>query len=328
MFSDQERSVVLRFSVTFCLLVCQGCGGTEEDTSNAADPGAIDMGAVESAAEDSGVDPQIVAKLVAAGVKAEKIGPTFVYASDSQITDEHLKLFATMPELKTLSLGKTKITGSGLKDLNCPKLRSLLLFDTPVTDAEVSQLPSLPALETLSLAGTAIDGTCLEKVSNYSALTALELHNTKVSDAALAPLSKLKALSRLELQDTAITDAGLQPLQDCPELYTLNLANTMVTDDGVIALTQKVQLFNLNLKGTGVTDKLIENLVGDASQKLCILRLKGTKLTSASVAFLGKLQTLEELDVRDTGLAESDVALLREGLESLREINKPEPFEK
>lgn len=253
-------------------LLVVGLAGCGEASDMENEPSMAATAATETI-QSPGLDADVVAQLVAAGVPEEKIGPTFVYASASTIKDEHLKLFAKMPELKTLSLGKTQITGEGLKDLNCPKLRSLLLFDTQVTDAAVMKLPALPALETLSLAGTSIDGRCLEHVAGYTSLTALELQNTKVTDSSLAPLSALKALSRLELKNSAITDAGLQNLMECPELYTLDLAKTAVTDAGAIAITKKVQLFNLNLNDTAVTDELIRNLVGTPSEKLCFLSL-------------------------------------------------------
>jgi len=299
-----------------------GCGNSERETAeNNRSEVLLDMDDAES-----GVDPQVVEVLVSAGVAADKIQPTFVYASASNVTDEHLTILAKMPELKTLSLGKTMITGSGLKDLNCPKLRGLLLFETRVTDASIGQLPDLPALESLSLAGTAIDGSCLEHVATYSTLTALELQNSKVNDASLAPLSRLKALSRLELKNTAVSDAGLQYLQECPELYTLDLSGTQVSDEGVIALTSKIKLFSLNLNGTMVTDKLIEHLVGPASEKLAKLRLKGTKLTSASASLFSKFPRLEELDVRDTGISDDDISYLPDTLDTLRELNKPGRF--
>lgn len=299
-----------------------GCGKSEREVTEGG--GAEVLHDLRDAVD--GVDPQVVEALLEVGVVAEKIQPTFVYASASKITDEHLKIFAKMPELRTLSLGKAMITGSGLKDLSCPKLRGLLLFETGVTDANVGQLPVLPALESLSLAGTMIDGSCLEHVATYSTLTALELQNTKVSDASLAPLSRLKSLSRLELKNTDVSDTGLRFLQECPELYTLDLSGTRVSDEGVIALTSKIKLFSLNLNGTLVTDKLIKHLVGRPSEKLAKLRLKGTKLTSASAELFGEFPSLEELDVRDTGISEDDIRYLSEDSPTLRELNRPGPF--
>jgi Leucine-rich repeat (LRR) protein len=306
------------------LLSCtSGCGNMETEMTESSGLGQVLPDELKAA---DGVDPQIVDALVSAGVAAEKIQPTFVYASASNVTDEHMKMFAKMPELKTLSLGKTGITGSGLSDLNCPKLRGLLLFETQVTDASVGHIPALPSLESLSLAGTAIDGSCLEHVATYSTLTALELQSTKVNDASLSPLRRLKALSRLELKNTAVSDLGLQFLQDCPELYTLDLSGTQVSDEGVIALTSNIKLFSLTLNQTKVTDRLIEHLAGPASEKLAILGLKGTKLTSASAPLFEKFSRLEELDVRDTGISDDDISYLPDALDSLRKLNKPGRF--
>jgi len=318
------KSLVLFSLLLVTVFFTIGCGGSPDEVLE--ESGSFGE---TSAAEEvvPGVDPDVVAQLLAAGVDLEKIQPTFVYASASNIRDEHLKLFAKMPELKTLSLGKTAITGSGLKDLNCPKLQSLLLFETQVTDAGVRELPPMPGLETLSLAGTPIDGSCLEHIAKYITLTALELQQTKISDASLAPLEALKVLSRLELRNTAITDDGLEYLLNCPKLYTVDLANTQVTDTGAIALTAKVQLFKLNLNGTGVTDEFIRSLVGQGSEELRMLHLKGTRLTVASAELFGQLSKLRQLDVRETGISDDDLAYLPDALESLQKLNEPGLFD-
>ncbi|MEJ7594756.1 MAG: hypothetical protein WKF77_24780 [Planctomycetaceae bacterium] len=250
-----------------------------------------------------------------------RITESSIHASDTRIQDKDLKVFANFPEVTTISLGKTSIDGSGLKDLNCPQLESLLLFESQISDDTLKQLPVLPKLGRLSLADTNIDGSCLEHVAKFSEIDTLDLAGTKVTDESLAFLSSLKKLKRLDLRGTPITDVGIKHLLNCPELYVVNLSDTGVTDEGAIALTSAFELFRIDLDGTSVSDKLVESLVETSSDSLRILRLRSTKITSVSAPLFGQLEAMTMLDVRDTTIPYGDVAYLED---SLLKLNQPE----
>jgi hypothetical protein len=65
-----------------------------------------------------------------------------------------------------------------------PRLNSLVLFRTPVTDAGLAHLAKIGGLESL------------------------DLHGTKITDAGLVHLEHLTRLKHLDLSGTQVTDAG------------------------------------------------------------------------------------------------------------------------
>lgn len=320
------QAVLLRLTLlAFCLLA-SGCEPAEPKGADAASMTNGSSSTKDGSAKDSPAFEPLSAStvLTIAGVDSRKIGPTFVYATGSRIRDKDLNVFQQLPELTSLSLGDTRIDGSGLKDLHCPKLRTLSLFSTNVTDANLNQLPLLPELEMISLADTPIDGSCFEHLAIFANLRTLELGNTQVTDAPLAHLANFKSLKSIELANANITDAAIQHLVKCPTLRVLDLSETSITDVGARELATQLELFNLNLDQTAVTDEFITTLTETSAESLAMLRLRGTRITSKCVEHLAKLQRLEVLDVRDTGISEGDLGTLSESLSRLRKLNKPD----
>lgn len=114
-----------------------------------------------------------------------------------------------------------------------PKLRSLLLVNTRVTDAGIARLEGLQSLEHLNLQGVTITDSSLVRLSALEKLRWLFLGDTGVTDEGVGYLSRLKALEGLDLSSTSITDRGLSHLRHIPHLRDLGLIDTAVTDEGL-----------------------------------------------------------------------------------------------
>jgi hypothetical protein len=134
----------------------------------------------------------------------------FVDLSDTQTTDEDLKVLAKLPALENLSLSRTQITGRGLAHLkDLKKMRCLGLWKTRVDDAGLKHLKGM------------------------TRMWILVLDETQVTDAGLVHLKDMTGLQEwLGLTHTQITDDGLKHLEGFTKLKSLNLRLTPVTEAG------------------------------------------------------------------------------------------------
>lgn len=296
---------ILMFGVFFA-----GCGDAPDVSHPATGASDETPAAVVEHVSDGGV-PQSRAEaeayLEAIGV-TRILGPrgfrkgTHIYASGTGIRDTDRHVFRHFEDLTDLSLGHNALTGSGLKDLQCPSLEALLLFETQVDDNGFQNLPVLPKLKRLFMARSMITGRSLEHVAKMTRLDTLDLDGTGVSDESLQHLTSLTELHSINLRRTAITDAGVRWLAACPALDVVNLRETQITDEGVAVVAQLPKLMNLNLTGTAMTDAAIEKLADSAAGSLNVLRLRGTAIGPDCIPALARLENLTTLDVRDTRL--------------------------
>jgi hypothetical protein len=132
--------------------------------------------------------------------------------------DEDLDAMRGIPDLRVLSLRRTRITDNAVESLKrFEKLRSLSLMSTDVTDAGLIHLASLTSLEDLDLDWTAI------------------------TDAGLTHLKGLTNLRRLQVAYTEVTDEGLKHLQSLPNLSSVNVKGTRVTKETAEAFKNRPQ---------------------------------------------------------------------------------------
>lgn len=251
---------------------------------------------------------------------------THIYASGSDITDADLHIFNYIDDLTDLSLGDNPLTGSGLKDLACPRLEALLLFDTLVDDAGLKSLPPLPALKRLFLKNSKITGDSLEHIATYKTLDTLDLSGTAITGESLAALKELTKLYDIDVSRTELDRKGLENLATVPALAIFNLSATKIAGDDLAALANKADLFNVTANQTQIDDRSVEALAaGSAQESLKVLKLRGTKITSQCVPALRRFKKLFTLDVRDTALTENDLDTLRSSFERLS-LNQPDPL--
>lgn len=92
-----------------------------------------------------------------------------------------------------------------------PRLRSLSLSRTNVTDADILQLPI--ALTSLSLSGTFATDKSMSRLAAISGLVSLDLTGTGITPDGLRLLEPLRALKTLRITDKCITAESVKSLQ-------------------------------------------------------------------------------------------------------------------
>jgi hypothetical protein len=134
---------------------------------------------------------------------------------DAPFGDAECKWLANMPRLKSLGVERTKITDGGAGSLaRCKNLRSLNLSGCHVTDQAVGALS-----ESLSLTG-------------------INLDHTLVTGESLRYLSKMPSIQTISIWGCPVSDADLKPLANCPALYYLDLSGTQITADALPELAK------------------------------------------------------------------------------------------
>jgi Leucine-rich repeat (LRR) protein len=138
-----------------------------------------------------------------------------------------------------IDLTDTNLTDFSLAPVRrYPKVGSLALGGTRVSDDGLRYLENLAELESLQLHGTEITDAALESLEGLTKLKSLSLSNTRLTDAGVAHLEGLVRLEELYLDDTGVTDAGLGHLKGLTNLRLLWLQYTPVTDEGAAKLQQ------------------------------------------------------------------------------------------
>ena len=138
--------------------------------------------------------------------------------------------------------------------IHVPRMNTLILANTGVTDAGVAHLKELAGtLQVLTLDGTQVTDAGLAHLEGLTRLQWLSFTNTRVTDAGLSHLERLTGLQSLMLQETSVTDVGLAHVEGLTALQQLNLRKTKVTDAGLVHVMGLKNL-KLILLGTNVTD--------------------------------------------------------------------------
>jgi hypothetical protein len=176
-----------------------------------------------------------------------------VFLSDSlddaglQQLDEHFK---ALPRLETLGIGGTNVTDTGLKHLaGLSQVKRLSIWGTSITDSGLEHIQGLTQLESLVIRETAITDAGLRRLAGLKHLTRLDLTKTKITGPGLRHLEGLENLKLLHLGQTKITDAGLEYLTGFHHLKELYLGDTHVTEEGVKKLREALPNCRISRRG-------------------------------------------------------------------------------
>jgi len=199
-------------------------------------------------------------------------------------------------------------------DLAClegmPNLDTLLLDGTQVTGVWLDSLSRAKNLVTLQLSGTQVSDESLVHFAPLSELRHITLSKTQITDAGLVHLSGLTNVRTLHLDHTNVTDQGMVHLSPLINLENLGLNNTGVGDAGVNQLP--VNLKKLGISGTKVTDTGLANI--SRFTELDYLNLSDNPITDAGLLRLEDLPNLKYLTVKNTQVTDEGVARLQKTL--------------
>ena len=94
-------------------------------------------------------------------------------------------------------------------------------------------LKAFPKLESLHLDRTPVTDELLKQVGEFKTLTELSLADTRITDAGLANLTGLSLLQKLNLSGTKISNSGLLKLVSLQKLTEITYAETEITESGL-----------------------------------------------------------------------------------------------
>lgn len=236
----------------------------------------------------------------------QEYGRSYALSFPSRTTDGDLARLAVslarLPNLRTLDLAGTRISGEGLKHITAiPGLEAVFVDRLAVGDKglnHLAEIPSLVWIEATGIGATDDGAIALAKLPRLEVLRLAE--NPKLSNAGFAALGAVKTLRRLDLAGTSVALGG--ELRGFDTLARLDLSGAPVADAGVKSLAALKDLVELNLSQTNVTGPGLADLA--TLPKLAVLRLTGAPITDAGAAGLAPLVRLQELDL-DNILAEA-----------------------
>jgi hypothetical protein len=138
-----------------------------------------------------------------------------IQIAGSPVGDAGIRHLHTIP-WRSLKLNANKITLAGLQGFT--RLERCVDIDAgfiPMTDADVTELARrAPRLHSLYVASTGVTDGVVESLAGLADLQRLGLAaNPRITDAALKQLASMPRLSRLELRKTSVTPAGVAEFQ-------------------------------------------------------------------------------------------------------------------
>lgn len=233
--------------------------------------------------------------------------------------DAGLKVIGRQPNLRTLVLPQSRISGAGLVHLaKLDKLTRVEIGRRDPGPEGLTALAALPALADLTLELPALADPTLAPLGQMLGLRRLKLAIPGLDDRAAPQLATLVQLEFLDLGDTQISDVGLKALAGLVNLRELKLHHTRVTNRGLANLAGLAKLERLELDHTDLVDAGVAHLKG--LHELRVLRLDKTLITDAALPQLLAMDRLEQLNLADTVVTADGIAVLR-GLPNLRAVN-------
>ena len=222
---------------------------------------------------------------------------------DGIVDADGLRSIGRIHGLERVSFARTQIADGALALLApCPRLRSLRLSESPVSNDALRQLTGL-SLRRLALDGTEITDDGLVHLAGLS-LEHLNLARTHVTAAGLTHLADVP-LRSLDLSDTLLGDAGLKTLNPL-QLEVLSLRGTQVTDAGLRHLSA-LPLKHLDLSRTRITDAGLSHLAALPIEHLSVC---DTDVTADGLMALSAISTLQSVSATWPLISTTDVARL------------------
>lgn len=203
------------------------------------------------------------------------------------------------------------ITDRGVRHLlRAPRLSSLLIADSQISDQGLATISRLRRLEDLSLPGSRNFGARgIRSLWKLRHLRSLRLTGSSINDEALIAIGRLKRLFYLEIEGTPVTDRGIAAIANLPLLY-LGVGGTRISDRGICALDSLTNLRMLSLHRTQVTDGGLRCVA--SLSRISALDLRDTAITGEGLGHLAKMRSLASLRLDNTRLNDSSIIHLRE----------------
>ncbi|QEG02243.1 Serine/threonine-protein kinase PknD [Stieleria maiorica] len=192
------------------------------DVNLASTPSDADAeSAMESVAEEAFTPettaPETTTSEIVAPAPASPPAPAETINEDDLTIAVFARLGGTLNHDRTeLDLSGTKVTTADLSRLRfLPSLVSLSLENTPIGDEALAEIVRRqPKLQSLYLAKTKVTDAGLEHLRSLTDLVRVDLASCKVNDEGLVHLHSLENLQAVGLNSTAVSPAGMETLSE------------------------------------------------------------------------------------------------------------------
>lgn len=199
--------------------------------------------------------------------------------ADCAVNDSIFDYITPLTKLRKLHLSWTRVTGRGLSRLQSALvLEELNLVKCPLTQAGIAEIGALRNLREIDLTWTPTTDSDLQHLGRLHGLRILGITGTKVTGTGLEHLRELTSLQYLWLGGCPLSNDGLKCLRFVPTVERLSIG---------IRFNKGLDLGNLR-----------------CLTRLKYLFLSGKSISDGDIFHLGRMETLEELDVSNTGIGD------------------------
>src|SRR3954454_23982456 len=239
----------------------------------------------------------------------------------SWITDADLERLRSFPRLRSLNLTRTRITDVGMEHLaTLTGVTDLnLYFAEYITEDGIAHLKGWSSLERLNLHGTKVTSKVFPLLTRLTALKSLDLGSTQIDDEGFEELTALPHLEELAIGANRLTGSCLPLLKPLAQLRRLDVGGIQRVDSGLwgLALTDYnltrlamlTQLESLTLSGANLSDRGIDRPG----------RAEAIREELRDLAPLAKLVNMRVLDLSGTNVT-ADALTALESQPHLREL--------
>ncbi len=253
---------------------------TDADLDQFRDLESLDYLSIRGPVTDAGI-----AKLAAFPI-ASKLKVLMVHSPE--LTDAAYASVPKFTSLVHLQLDESpKVTGSGFIHLKGLPVEALHVDHATLDDAALEKLRDIPKLTTLGLTMTPITDLGLKRVAELKNLRYLALYGVRtVTDAGAKHLEALTELETFVANFVPFGEAGIASLAKMPKLKRLTACGINVTEASMKALAKSSSLELANMEGTPLTDAGLAALASCKTLKWVFV--PETKVTAEGVAAFRK----------------------------------------
>lgn len=223
-----------------------------------------------------------------------------VQLAGERFGDQHLKLLKHIPMLDSLLISNTSVTDAGLSELKALRRLNTLTINGPIahsrlTDSGVKQLSDISTLTQLYLSEVRVTDEGMTSVAKLHNLEKLSIRAAEVTDACIKHISTLQKLKVLAVGGLGITDEGMRTISELPALEDLGVSESSISDHGLDLFRRLPKLTSLHVRSDQFSERAIGRLKGMLALK--ILSIGGASINDTSLADLAGLPSLESLDI-------------------------------
>jgi len=133
-----------------------------------------------------------------------------LYVHDIHLGGDALPWLSNLTKLEALSLQRTGIDGTVLKNIKSPVLVALNLSGDKIADQDMAQIASMQQLEVLAVADTQVEGPGIGKLEGMKRLNELNIMNCRIYDNDIEIFLSMPNLRIVYAAGCSLNDIAVQ----------------------------------------------------------------------------------------------------------------------